>query len=178
MRVAQFGLRTEQYRFLVTATDHVIHCGAKVNLAYPYEGLRKDNVTSTAHILHFAMDTKVKCLTFISSNAVLPRGQDKVHQEGGAMLDPTELKTGYAQSKCVAEVLVRHAITAGLPARIIRPGNLGGANPLLIGHRNPQSINSVSLISRQSRGDATLEVKASVAGQKQSSEFSQVFRMI
>ena len=159
MQVAQFGLRNEQYRYLATSVDHVFHCGARVNLVYPYQGLRRDNVISTAQILHFAMDTKVKFVTHVSTNAVLLRDRELV--EEGAKLSPSELSSGYAQSKCVAEMLVRKAISLGVPACIIRPGNLGGVHPHAT-QRTHKHTASDSMISRQSRGDATLEVKASV----------------
>ena len=39
------------------------------------------------------------------------------------------LTSGYAQSKCIAELIVQAAAASGLPTVIFRPGNLGGADP-------------------------------------------------
>ncbi|KAH8065796.1 L-cystine transmembrane transporter [Aureococcus anophagefferens] len=101
LSLERLGLVTDHYLYLATVVDRVVHCAAKVNLVFPYDGLRKDNVTSTMRVLHLAMDHKVKPVTYVSTDA----------------------------SKAVAELLVRHAAKRGLPTVVVRPGNLGGADP-------------------------------------------------
>ncbi len=164
LEVDLFGLREEQYFYFTTTIDRVIHCGAKVNLAYPYSALRNANVLSTARIIHFAMDTKVKQLTYVSTNAVFAndgRYCDDIH-----LTSVSGLETGYAQSKYVAERLVRKAVEVGLPAVIVRPGNIGGsqeaAQTQLIKSGSNVHGHEESLILRQSRGDTTLDIRAAL----------------
>ena len=160
--------RTSISRYLATVVDRVIHTAARVNLVFPYAGLRRDNVVSTTRILHFAMDHKVKPVTHVSTDAVFrPESGGSPHAEDDADLraELAFLTTGYAQSKCVAELLVREAAKRGLPTTIVRPGNLGGCDPRAAirprGRRDYSSIGDES-IQRTERFDAAEQVKVAL----------------
>jgi len=161
------GLSNDHYQYLATVVDRVIHAAARVNLVFPYAGLRRDNVVSTTRVLHFAMDHKVKPVTYVSTDAVFRPGTRGPHAEGEADLDAELplLTTGYAQSKCVAELLVREAAKRGLPTTIVRPGNLGGCDPRAAirprGTRQLIHAENVS-IGRTPRFDAAEQVKAAL----------------
>ncbi|KAH8091925.1 L-cystine transmembrane transporter [Aureococcus anophagefferens] len=130
LSLERLGLVTDHYLYLATVVDRVVHCAAKVNLVFPYDGLRKDNVTSTMRVLHLAMDHKVKPVTYVSTDAVFPMAGGPHAEDGADLLETLgSLENGYAQSKAVAELLVRHAAKRGLPTVVVRPGNLGGADP-------------------------------------------------
>ena len=101
----------------------------QVNLVFPYNGLHRNNVQATRNILFFCMGGKVKPLTYISTDAVF-RPASKNNAEDANLRDELpNLTTGYAQSKCIAELLVQSAAASGLPTLIFRPGNLGGVDP-------------------------------------------------
>ena len=101
------GLNGDHYLYLSTVVDRVVHAAAKVNLVFPYDGLRKDNVASTARVLHFAMDRKVKPVCYVSTDAVFPMtGGPYGEDDADLFATLPDLATGYAQSKCVAELLV------------------------------------------------------------------------
>ena len=81
-----------------------------MNLVFPYDGLRKDNVTSTMRVLHLAMDHKVKPVTYVSTDAVFPMAGGPHAEDGADLLETLgSLENGYSQSKAVAELLVKLA---------------------------------------------------------------------
>ena len=127
--LTEFGLEREQYFYLCTSVDRVLHAAAQVNLIYPYTGLRKANVVATRNVIQFAQDGKVKPLTYISTNSVFRSGASHVQEDADLMLEVDKLQNGYSQSKWVAEQLVQAASARGLPVAIFRPGNLGGPDP-------------------------------------------------
>ena len=125
------GLGEDDYSFLSTGVDVIIHCAAQVNLVYPYRGLRTVNVEGTKNALEFAVMGKVKRFSYISTNGVFPEcGLVGVKEEDpiSALFKEGKLDgaSGYTQSKWVAEEIVRRARDEGLPVTIFRPGNLGG----------------------------------------------------
>eukprot|EP00325_Prymnesiales_sp_UTEX-LB-985_P001567 CAMPEP_0174705992 /NCGR_PEP_ID=MMETSP1094-20130205/9007_1 /TAXON_ID=156173 /ORGANISM="Chrysochromulina brevifilum, Strain UTEX LB 985" /LENGTH=1408 /DNA_ID=CAMNT_0015904217 /DNA_START=132 /DNA_END=4358 /DNA_ORIENTATION=+ len=123
------GLSSADYQYLRTATDLVIHAAAQVNLIFPYSGLRRNNVLSTRNMIHLCMGGRVKQLIYISTDAVFREGSANNSEDANLRDELPHLTTGYAQSKCVAELLVQAAAMSGLPTVIIRPGNLGGVDP-------------------------------------------------
>ena len=171
LSLERLGLVTDHYLYLATVVDRVVHCAAKVNLVFPYDGLRKDNVTSTMRVLHLAMDHKVKPVTYVSTDAVFPMAGGPHAEDGADLLETLgSLENGYSQSKAVAELLVRHAAKRGLPTVVVRPGNLGGADPRNApapgDDRDPNEAQALS-VSRQSRVDAAQQVVAALtAAQK------------
>ncbi|KAH8045633.1 L-cystine transmembrane transporter [Aureococcus anophagefferens] len=118
LSLERLGLVTDHYLYLATVVDRVVHCAAKVNLVFPYDGLRKDNVTSTMRVLHLAMDHKVKPVTYVSTDAVFPMAGGPHAEDGADLLETLGLlENGYAQSKAVAELLqVVAALTAAQKA--------------------------------------------------------------
>lgn len=131
------GLESEDFDYLGQHVDLVIHAAAQVNLVYPYTALMPSNVRGTANIIDFCTTGKVKPLHYVSSNAVLPPGEE-VDEEMDARIFGQVLKGGYAQSKWVGERLVSKAIDEGLPAAIYRCGNLSGG---VHGGWNPRDSN-------------------------------------
>ena len=161
LEVDRFGLPDADYLFLTTAIDHIIHCGAKVNLVFPYSALRNVNVLSARRLLHFAMDTKVKEFTYISTNAVFPNS--KSHQKDIDIRGAMKLNTGYAQSKYVAEQLVTCATRLGLPTMIFRPGNIGGSTlSKYSANYAAEMRHDFSSLYRQNRGDSTTQIRESI----------------
>ncbi|KAK6976349.1 linear gramicidin synthase subunit D [Biomphalaria glabrata] len=141
----RLGLSEEDYTYLCTDIDFVIHSAASVNLAYPYSALHGPNVMGTANIIQFASTGKVKALHYIrktklyysfvckglkhllhSTNGVFPHGTTKCREDADVTKFADKLTDGYSQSKWVAEQLVCHARDRGLPVTIYRPGNLSG----------------------------------------------------
>ncbi|XP_035825631.1 linear gramicidin synthase subunit D [Aplysia californica] len=122
----RLGLSEEDYTYLCTDIDFVIHAAAAVNLAYPYSALHGPNVMGTANVIQFAATGKVKALHYISTDGVFPHGLRHCKEDTDITQYADQLSDGYSQSKWVAEQLVSRARDRGLPATVYRLGNLSG----------------------------------------------------
>jgi amino acid adenylation domain-containing protein/thioester reductase-like protein/non-ribosomal peptide synthase protein (TIGR01720 family) len=123
------GLSTSEFQKLASQIDVIYHCGAWINIIYPYSVLKPANVLGTQEIIRLASEIKVKPLHFISTTSVLSASSPN---EAGLILesDPLEqyqtLDNGYIQSKWVAEKLVMQARDLGLPVAIYRASRITG----------------------------------------------------
>ncbi|MBD2002942.1 MULTISPECIES: non-ribosomal peptide synthetase [Cyanophyceae] len=108
------GLSQEQFQLLANKIDVIYHNGAAINLVYPYSMLKTPNVLGTQEILRLACQTKVKPVHYVSTLATLLSADNDVP------------KSGYAQTKWVAEQLIMSARSQGLPASIYRIGSVSG----------------------------------------------------
>ncbi|MGK7927162.1 MAG: amino acid adenylation domain-containing protein, partial [Spirulina sp.] len=139
-----FGLANEEFRELAHGMDVIYHCGAFINLIYPYSVLRKPNVLGTREVLRLASQGRVTPIHFISTFDVFlsPHySQRDVLYEEESILHPEQLANGYAQSKWVAEQLLLTARERGIPASIYRL-------PMISGHSQTGVANPEDLLSR------------------------------
>ncbi|XP_048589183.1 glycine betaine reductase ATRR isoform X2 [Nematostella vectensis] len=120
------GMSEEDYTFLSSEIDFIIHAAASVNMVYPYQALRGPNVSGTQNALLFACNSKIKPMYYISTDAVFPHGMSDCAEDADMLQFASKLTDGYAQSKWVAEQLVMRARERGLPVTIYRLGNLAG----------------------------------------------------
>lgn len=125
----RLGLDEADFAALARRISRVIHCGARVQYAYPYQNLAAANVNGTMEALRLAClgGADVRFL-FVSTSAVIaPAGASGrcVTDETPLLHDGT-LAGGYPQTKWVAERLCRLAADRGLPVTVIRPGTLWG----------------------------------------------------
>lgn len=124
----RFGLSRDDYQRLAGDVDAVYHAGADVNWVHNYDALRSANVGGTVEVLRFACTGAPKPVHFLSSVSVChsttgPRVADELTNP----LDSIDgLRLGYAQTKCVAEALVRAAGARGLPVTILRSSLVTG----------------------------------------------------
>ncbi|MEW5929754.1 MAG: thioester reductase domain-containing protein [Gemmatimonadota bacterium] len=126
----RLGLDADAFAALADAVDAVYHNGAQVNHAFPYAALRAANVGGTQEVLRLACTGAPKPVHFLSSIAVYsPPAPGEpvvdVHHESDPV-DEWRRLPGYAQSKWVAEHVVRLAAARGLPVSIYRPGIVTG----------------------------------------------------
>jgi thioester reductase-like protein len=124
------GLEPRQFSRLAEKIDVIYHCGASVNMVYPYSALESMNVLGTQEVLRLASQNKIKPVHFISTVDVrtsMSNGIEIVTEEDtDTSADSTYLYSGYAQSKYIAEQLVMMAHLRGLPVSIYRPSNIMG----------------------------------------------------
>ncbi|ORY66614.1 AMP-binding enzyme [Pseudomassariella vexata] len=125
------GLSEGTFEELASRVQVIIHCGATVNLVYPYAAMRSANVGGTREILRLASHSGAT-VHHISTNGVLPPSTDGWTED--AVIDvedvPEKLVDGYGQTKWVAEQLVREASRRGMPVKIHRPGTISGHSVL------------------------------------------------
>ena len=120
------GLGGDKYNELAEKIDLIFHCAASVNYVYPYSASKPHTVGGTTEILRFASAGKPKTLQYISSNGVFPGGDATPYLENKEIDSWVDrMEGGYNQSKWVAERLVWHAVSRGLPVSMYRPGNIG-----------------------------------------------------
>ncbi|MFF7725457.1 amino acid adenylation domain-containing protein [Streptomyces sp. NPDC008001] len=108
--------------------DLIVHNAARVNFLYPYEALRPANVDGTREIVRLAAPRRVP-VHFLSTVAVLAgfgtAGVRTVDED--VPLDHADrLTMGYAESKWVAEEVLRNAAAQGLPTAVYRPYEVTG----------------------------------------------------
>lgn len=118
------GLDPDQWNALGDRVHAIYHVAAQVNLAYAYRELKPANVEGTREIIRLAASRCLKPLHYLSSYAVFDSMQNvgRVFSEDDEPVGHEQLSTGYAESKWVAEKMVRHAHAAGVPAAIYRVG--------------------------------------------------------
>jgi thioester reductase-like protein len=123
------GIESEQFTRLAEKIDIIYHCGAWVNIVYPYSALKTANVIGTQEVLRLASQTRIKPLHFISTVDVFSSSEGseiKAVNEASLIGPLNTLHNGYAQSKYIAEQLVTTAASRGLPVSIYRPSNVMG----------------------------------------------------
>ena len=125
---ARLGLDPVEFEELANAVHAVYHCAAEVNWARSYRQLRAVNVQGALEVLRFACAIRAKPLRFVSTIAVcFAEGHSGPVDEDADMLpNVAAMPLGYAQSKCVAESLLRQASQRGLPVTILRPALISG----------------------------------------------------
>jgi amino acid adenylation domain-containing protein/thioester reductase-like protein len=122
------GIDTEKFARLAEKIDTIYHCGAWVNVIYPYSVLKAANVNGTQDILRLASQFRVKPVHFVSTIDVFAPVPDGIRTitAGDEPGPGSELFNGYAQSKYIAEQLVMGAHLRGIPVTIYRPSNIMG----------------------------------------------------
>ena len=122
------GLTRTAFAALADGVDAIIHGGAQVDWVRGYEALRDVNVFGTREVLRLACRGTPKPVHFISSLGVCHSslGPRTLDEGRDAMPFLEGLRLGYAQSKCIAEELVREAGRRGLPVSIVRPALVSG----------------------------------------------------
>lgn len=133
------GLTESEFNQLANVIDIIYHNGAFVNLFYPYSALKSTNVLGTQQILKLASKNKLKPVHYISTLAVFEsdfyRGMKDIKEDD--FLDQYKgLIDGYAQSKWVAEKLIKIAQKRGIPITIYRPGQISGDSKTGVSNTN------------------------------------------
>lgn len=117
------GLSTKKFAELAQQIDLIYHCGAWVNIVYPYTFLRSANVEGTREIIKLACNGKTKPIFYISTTDVFSSHKITLINQD-QMPDGKHICGGYAQSKYVAEKLLITAQSRGIPITIFRPSNI------------------------------------------------------
>ncbi|MGB8234202.1 MAG: SDR family oxidoreductase, partial [Methanobacterium sp.] len=120
-----FGLKNDEYNYLIDTVTHIIHAAADIRLNAPIEDLRKINVTGTKNLVKFGLDIHKNhgILRFSHlSTAYVAGGQDGLISEN-SLNDDYGFLSNYEQSKYEGELIVKRS---GLPISIFRPGMVVG----------------------------------------------------
>lgn len=134
----RLGLSDQDYQHLASAVDLVVHNAWPVDFNRNFRSF-KSSIDGVQHSINFCMsrtDRSIKLL-FVSSigatsnwGSAAPTSRSKIPEV--ELTDWKVARTGYGQSKLVAERLLSHASRElGLPVGVVRVGQLGG--PVLHG---------------------------------------------
>ncbi|CAK7214553.1 putative NRPS-like protein biosynthetic cluster [Sporothrix bragantina] len=141
LSLPNLGLSDKAFDSLATSVQAIVHAGAHVNLVYPYDALRDANVGGTREVLRL-VGKGGATLHYISTNGVLPPSKTAWTEDDTPVPTTSEvvdkIPDGYGQTKWAAEQLILLASRRGLPARIYRPGTLGGHS--VTGATNPRDV--------------------------------------
>lgn len=122
------GLTQERFDYLARVVEAVYHAGALVNSNYAYDELRPTNILGTQQVLRLAAQTRTVPIHFLSTGSVfppLPAG--KLDWRPDDVPGPVEaLRTGYSQSKLVAEQILGVAADRGMPISTYRIDRVWG----------------------------------------------------
>jgi amino acid adenylation domain-containing protein/thioester reductase-like protein len=134
----RMGLSVEEWRELVNSVGRIYHCAAAVNLLQPLEMLAPTNVLGCQRVVEFMCAGRRKELHYASTLSIFV-GSDRekgVLREADDSADVGSLHGGYAQSKWVAERLLRSCGTRAGKISYYRFGLLIGNTE---GGRLPQN---------------------------------------
>lgn len=136
------GLAARSYAALASDVSTIVHCAADVSWSRCYAQMRSANVVPVSNLLRLACEGAAKHFAMVSSIAVCHSSDRELHTNERS--DPMEyigrIPLGYAQSKAVAERLVRLAAGRGLSATIFRPA-------LIAGHTRGGEANAEDFVS-------------------------------
>ncbi|WP_079194250.1 amino acid adenylation domain-containing protein [Streptomyces sp. CB02923] len=124
----RLGLDADHADALARCLDLIVHNGARVNFLYPYRQLRPANVEGTREVIRIAAPRRVP-VHFVSTVAVVAGFGAAGVREVDEDLPPAHaegLTMGYAESKWVAEGVLRRAAEQGLPVAVYRPYEVTG----------------------------------------------------
>ena len=141
------GMASRDFSNTANSIAAVYHAAAAVDWVRPYEDLRDANVIGTRELLRLACTGPAKSFHFLSSLAVCysTEATHDASESDDALTNLKGLRLGYAQSKCVAESLVRQAAERGSRVTVARP-------TLVSGDSTSGISNADDLLSRFLRG--------------------------
>ena len=143
----QLGMASRDFSNTAHSIGAIYHAAAAVDWVRPYEDLRDVNVVGTRELLRLACTGPPKSFHFLSSLAVCysTGATGEALESDDPLINLRGLYLGYAQSKCVAESLVRQAAERGSRATVTRP-------TLVSGDSTSGISNADDLLSRFLRG--------------------------
>jgi glycopeptidolipid biosynthesis protein len=137
------GLDEQRWHELAERVDLIVDSAAFVNSVLPYWELFGPNVIGTAELIRFALTTKLKPYTFVSTSDVGRQIEPSKFTEDADIRQISATRTvdagyanGYGNSKWAGEVLLREAHDlCGLPVAVFRSGMIM-AEPAYAGQLN------------------------------------------
>ena len=125
------GLSEERFNHLADLIEVIHHNGAWVNSLHTYASLKAANVLGTQEILRLAGKGTPKHIHYVSTLSTIP----PIESVGSEITTEAQwaehwpgLASGYAQSKWVAERLLRIGGERGIPFTVYRPTHIAGAS--------------------------------------------------
>ncbi|MQY05046.1 SDR family oxidoreductase [Actinomadura macrotermitis] len=125
--VTQPRLGLEQYNAIREAADIVVHCAAITDFGraqHVYDGV---NVNGTDHVLRLVRPRDARPVPLVHVSTAYVCGEHEGTFREADLDTGQSFGTAYEQSKFRAETMVREAQEGGLPAAVVRPSIVVGA---------------------------------------------------
>ena len=125
------GLNEDRFNRLANLIEVIYHNGAWVNSLHTYASLKAANVAGTQEVLRLASLGAPKHIHYISTLSTIPpvdSAAPDITTEAQLAEDWRGLPSGYAQSKWVAERLLRIGGERGIPYTIYRPTHIAASS--------------------------------------------------
>jgi thioester reductase-like protein len=141
---SRLGISENEYDSLAHSVAAIVHCAADVSWVRSYSRLRASNVLPVTALLRLACHGQSKHFALISSLGVCYSTNPHVRmaEDSDPLTHVSTMPLGYAQSKAVAERLVRQGVHRGLDASIFRPALISGDS----GGRHANAEDFVSML--------------------------------
>ncbi len=130
----RFGLTPQAWSSLAASVDQVIHCGAQVSHAQRFDALQDVNVGGTMEVLRLACHERLRPMVFVSTLGVFGDLSEPCLESNPSAVQPPA-RSGYAQTKWLAEQLLWRAADRGARVCVVRPG-------LVVGHSKTGRIDA------------------------------------
>ena len=128
LALPRFGLSQRDFDEMAIRIDVIHHNGARVDALHSYSSLKAANVGGTQEILRLAASFTPKHVHYVSTMSTIPP-LDAAGSGIATAADLAEfwpaLPSGYAQSKWVAERILRLGRERGIPATVYRLTHVG-----------------------------------------------------
>ncbi|MCK9605817.1 MAG: thioester reductase domain-containing protein [Methylomonas sp.] len=124
----RLGLSEDRYREIAANVDAIFHNGALVNFVQPYRALKAANVSGSVEVLRLPATERPKAIHYVSTLSVFaghPASPQGFSETDEPLLGDA-LTGGYAQSKWVAETILRAASLRGFQVAVYRPATVAG----------------------------------------------------
>ena len=146
LTMPRLGVASDAFDGLAGRLDAICHAGATVNWVQSYASLRQSNVLGTIELLELALRANAQ-FHFVSSLSTCysTKGPREVDERFDPLPHLRGIHLGYAQTKVVAEALVRQASGQGLRTTIYRPA-------IIAGHSASPDFNPEDVLSLLIRG--------------------------
>lgn len=125
----RFAWTEQKWNKLSKNIELIIHAAASVDFLKAYELQRDVNVKGTAEVIKFANSHKAKAIHHVSTLGVFSLEDIEQNHEINENRNPQfpeKLRSGYFQTKAIAEQLLRTAQKNGTAVSIHRPGVISG----------------------------------------------------
>ncbi|KAH7324196.1 hypothetical protein B0I35DRAFT_349133 [Stachybotrys elegans] len=125
-----FGISSQAMVDVLTRLTHVIHCAWAVNFNIPIRSFEAHHIKAVHNLIRLCRSVKTQDpaqFYFCSSVSAASQSPRPGSVEECPVQSPSfSQNTGYARSKYVAEHITRNAMALGIPARVLRLGQLTG----------------------------------------------------
>ena len=135
----EFGLDHNTYQSLLEKIHLVIHTAGNVKHFGQYQDFYANNVLATEHVIAFCRESAAKLIHCSTASILSGVPEGKKEYDESDFYSGQPLDNVYLHTKFEAEKSVLNEVCSGLPARIMRLGNLTNRSRDMCFQMNPEN---------------------------------------